>query len=113
MEIPIHLFNNHIVNATSLATTFTSSSQDVVSCRRLCFQISWTGSSPVGSLKVQGSNDGITFADDPEVSPVSISGASGSALIKIDNVSYNFAQLVYTSTSGTGTIDIWVNGKRA
>ena len=111
MSEPIQKINAPLINAQSVASNITSISQDVMECIRLCIQASWTGSSPVGTLHVRASNDGINFDDDPEVTPISISGNSGSALVKISNCSYPYLQLFYSSVSGTGTLTVLVSGK--
>jgi hypothetical protein len=108
---PIQQINVPLFNAQSIASSELSIVQDVSSCVRLCVQAVWSGTSPVGVLHVQGSNDGIHFNDDPEVTPIAISGNSGSALVKINNCSYPWLQLSYVFTSGTGTLSAQVSGK--
>lgn len=113
MELPIHLLDKQIVSAGNLSGNITSDGLEVKAAIRMSLQVSWTGSSPVGTLKVQGSNDNITFADDPEqASPLAISGSSGQALIKIANTSYNYVRVLYTSTSGSGSLNVNLSAKR-
>lgn len=113
MELPIHLLNVELIDAGNMASSITSDSLDVKDAVRLAIQAEWTGSSPVGTLHIKGSNDMVIFTDDPEISAISVSGNSGNALVKIANCSYPYLQLVYISASGTGTLNVLVNGKRA
>jgi hypothetical protein len=108
---PIQQINVPLFNGQSISTSQLSIVQDVSSCMRLCVQAVWTGTSPVGTLNVLASNDGVNFNEDPEVTPIAISGDSGSALVKINNCSYPWLQLSYVSSSGTGSLTVHVSGK--
>lgn len=65
-------------------------------------QANWTGSS-VGTLFLQISNDNITYShytgSDVDVS------SSGNFLWNMLSCGFNFVQLVYTATSGSGTLN--------
>lgn len=77
------------------------------------------GSSPVGALKIQASND-VSIAGNLETfvptnwtdigmsAQVSVSGAGTVLIPKID-LSYRWIRIVFTFTSGTGTITAKVN----
>lgn len=108
---PIQQFNKSLFTAQAMTATVSSLVQDVSTCIRLSIQASWAGTVPVGTLHVQCSNDGLNFNDDPEVTPIAISGATGSSFNKIVNCSYPFLRLTYTFTSGTGTLNVTVSGK--
>jgi hypothetical protein len=111
---PIQQINPTLLDLQTIGTgTVTSIEQDVSSCVRLCVQAVWTGTSPIGVLSVLVSNDGINFDEDPEVTPINISGNSGSALVKIANCSYPWLQLSYVGASGTGTLTVTVSGKNS
>lgn len=113
MQVPIHLLNKTIVPATSVGTTFSSSPVEVNEAIRLCIQASWTGSSPVGSIQVEGSNDGTIWSADPEATAITVTGNTGQAIKKIVNCSYSWVRVTYTATSGTGTVTVTLNAKRA
>lgn len=108
---PIQKLNTKVIDAGDMSGNITSSSLDVREVIRLCIQASWSGTAPVGTLHVQGSNDNINFNDDPEISPSAISGNTGSALVKINNCSYPYLRLSYTFTSGVGSLTGIVSGK--
>jgi hypothetical protein len=77
----------------------------------------FTGS-PVGTLKIQGSNDvgtdgigsGVSNWSDIPGAIFSVT-ASGDAMFNLDATYYNWARLYYTSTSGTGTLTARLNSK--
>lgn len=88
------------------------------------YGVSWTGSSPVGVITVQVSNDYSlnpdgsvnntgTWNDLPLSATCDVSGNSDNGFIDIDAQAGYALRLVYTSTSGTGTLQAIVSGKVA
>lgn len=87
------------------------------------YDISWTGNAPVGGITVQVSNSyavndqGVPINNSPNwttvtlSSPTSVSGNSGSGFIQLSDLSSYAIRLVYTPTSGTGTLNAIVVGK--
>jgi hypothetical protein len=68
-------------------------------------QAIWTaGSTPVGVLKLQGSNDNSNWSDISGATS-NVSGNTGNSVFNASGVYYNYVRLVYTNTSGTGTLD--------
>lgn len=79
-------------------------------------QASWTGS-PIGSLKLQISNDDPHFVtpfnivwSDYTGSTTAVSGP-GNFLWNLVFVGYNLIRVVYTFSSGTGSLNITAAGK--
>lgn len=95
----------------------------------LNYSVTWTGTSPVGTLSLQ-------FSDDYQLSPngetvinagtwntvpldvagaiqtsIAISGNSGNGMIDIDLTGAYAARLSYTASGGTGTLIPTVTGK--
>jgi hypothetical protein len=92
------------------------------------YQYSWTGTSPVGTIKVQGSNDysidaGGTVVNSgtwtdlyltyngTSASSVALTGNSGSGLVDFDGFGSYAIRTVYTRTSGIGTLNVKICGK--
>ena len=73
----------------------------------------YTGS-PVGSLKLQGSNDpdsaNVTNWDDIDDSAQAVSGA-GIGMWNYNGAFYLWVRVVYTFTSGSGLLNLIVNSK--
>lgn len=87
------------------------------------YAVSWTGSTPVGTIAVQVSNDYSQNADGTVnnagtwnvmpftdltgtlVTSIPISGNSGNGFIDITDTSAYAIRLVYTSGSGSGTLN--------
>lgn len=113
MQLPINLLNVSLFSSADMSSTQHSSSIEIREGIRLCFQASWTGSSPVGTLQVEGSNDNVIFSSDPEAAASNVSGNTGNVMIKIANTSYPYVRLTYNATSGTGSLNASVNAKRA
>lgn len=93
-----------ILSGQSMAASFESDPIDVLHFKII--SISWVATgAPVGTLKIQVSNDteeGPTIWDDLADSDHAISAADHDTYI-IDAVGYSFIKLVYTYTSGSGT----------
>lgn len=105
-------------------TTITSKVTIVQNLSQISYDISWTGSSPVGAISVQVSNtymqnvDGtVRYAGDWNTLPLSattnITGNTGNGFIDIDANAGYAVRLVYTKVSGTGTLSVVVSGKVA
>jgi len=86
------------------------------------YDISWTGSSPVGVMSVQVSNT-YSLNSDGTVknsgnwttltlsTPANVSGNTGNGFIDVDLTGANAIRLVYTRTSGTGTLNATIAAK--
>jgi hypothetical protein len=110
--LPIHIFNNRLILDGDMAGNITSTTQNVQEAVSFSVHGIWTGTSPVGTLDIQGSNDGVNFTSVLS-SPAAISGNSGQIMVNVEKHAYAYIRLVYTETSGTGTLNVYVNGKRA
>lgn len=113
MSEPIHLFNDKVIDSQSMGADITSSSKNVQEAISYSVHCIWSaGSTPVGTLDLQGSNDDVNFTSVLESGPAPISGNSGSLLINVEKHSYGYMRVVYTRTSGSGTMTTLVNAKR-
>lgn len=100
----------------AMASSFTSDAVNLINQYAYSMQVTWSGgAAPVGTFKLQGSNDagdngpgqGVsapTHFTDITNSPQVISGTPGSILYDVTECSYRWVRLVYTATSGSGTI---------
>lgn len=91
------------------------------------YAVSWSGTSPVGTLSVEASNDctvlttggvtGGTWNPVPldlagvTVTTIPVTGNTGKGMIDIAELAAFAVRLVYTFTSGTGTLAATFNGK--
>lgn len=112
-----------LVSNGNMASNITSSGIDLISSYAYSIQANWTsGTSPVGTFKLQGSNDagdtgsgqGVsqpTNWTDITNSPQAISGTPGSLLYDVTACGYRWVRLVYTATSGSATLNATINTK--
>lgn len=70
---------------------------------------SWTGSSPAGSLQLYGSADAVNYV--PLGTAQAVSGNSGSAAWDVVGTGALWLSVVYTKTSGTGTLVVTESSK--
>ena len=112
---PYHIYRDQIIVNGDMSTTIISSSIDLnrSDTRSLSVQLTWkNASTPVGLFYIQGSNDGgVTFTQISD-SILPVSGNTGSSLINYDFPAFEQIQAVYAPTSGSGTAQCWINGKR-
>lgn len=97
--------NGDMSQATVTSTAFTVQHTPIV-----CIQAVWSaGSTPVGTLQLQGSVDGTNYFN--VGSTVAVSGNSGTAQVTDANAGYLFARLLYTRTSGSATLNAYAEAK--
>lgn len=117
-------------NSTDLSVSITSAPTIVQKLSMISYQVVWNGATPVGLVSVQASNDFSLNADGTVSNPgtwttmplaynntsvmsVPVSGNTGSGVIDIDALGLYALRLVYTATSGTGTLRAIISAKVA
>ena len=90
--------------SNNMGTDFFSLPGNVTNVAGYSIQAIWTnGTSPVGSMSLQASNDSENWSDIPN-STLPVSGNTGNNVFNTsNNVYYNYVRLVYTFTSGNAT----------
>lgn len=79
---------------------------------QVAYQVSWTSTSAVGVISVQGSVDGMTWNDltfTPSLTQPN--SDSQSYLINLALIPFPYIRLKYTRTSGTGTLTVYLSAK--
>jgi hypothetical protein len=109
---PIFIFNVPLIVNGDMSGNITSNSIVISEINVLGAQFVWSGgASPLGYVGLAFSNDNITFTPDPETF-LSVSGNSGSDGINYLNIGFAYCQLIYVATSGSGTLNARLVGKR-
>jgi hypothetical protein len=110
-----------IVNG-DMTTTLISLVTVISNISMMSYSYSWAGTTPVGAVSVQVSNDYSQNADGTvknpgtwdtlplSVSPM-ISGSTGDGFIDIDQLGAYAIRTVYTPTSGSGSLNVIYKGK--
>lgn len=117
-------------NTSSMASSFTTQATIVQKLSQISYSCSWLGTSPVGSISVQGSNDysikpgGANAVQNPGIwnnlvlsfnggttTSIPISGNSDHGLIDIASTGLYAIRLIYTAVSGTGNMTVIINAK--
>lgn len=111
----------HVINAVSMGSNITSSAIEVKNQDNVGLQLVWTGA-PVGVFSVQISLNhkedlegnivvAGTWATLPLSPSIAAAGSADNAYIDINQTSAQYIRLVYTRTSGTGTLDAYIDAK--
>ena len=113
-----------VITNGNMAGSLTSVVTVIQNTSMLSYAMVWAGTSPVGQISVQVSNDYSQNADGtvanagtwstlPLSASTSVTGNSGVGFIDIDLISAYAIRLVYTAGSGTGTLNATITGKVA
>lgn len=120
----------NVISNGSMASSLTSLVTIIQKLSMVSYSYSWSGTSPVGAVSVQLSNDysvdaqgnvsnagtwnTISFNDGTgtPVSSFAVTGNTGSGMVDVQTGAYAIRTL-YTRTSGTGTLQVVINGKVA
>jgi hypothetical protein len=104
-----------LVSAGSLAADLTSSSVTSFTSSAL-FELAVTGATAAGTLKVQGSISESNWVDMPLTAndgeartTIPVSGAATHGVLLRGILEFVRLRVVYTYTSGTGTLNAWVS----
>ena len=104
-----NIYNVKIVTSGDMSSNIASSVVDLSITNGYAIQAIWTGS-PEGNLKLQISNDEINWTDIGE-SVVATGGTAGSTMWLEPSAMYDKVRVVYEATSGSGTLNVQINGK--
>lgn len=113
-----------VITNGDMAGNLTSAVTIIQKLSMISYDISWTGSSPVGVITVQVSNSYSQNADGTVKNagswttlalsePADVSGNTGNGFIDIDSTAGYAIRVIYTKTSGTGTMNVIINAKVA
>jgi hypothetical protein len=113
-----------------MATSITGQPTVLKNLTKISYSITWTGTSPVGTISLQFSND---YALNPNgtvlnagtwnsvpvdvggtvASTIPVSGNTGNGFIDVDECAAYASRIIYTAASGTGTMNAIATGKVA
>jgi hypothetical protein len=122
MSLPTHVLNVAIVTNGNMTTTISSANGnsipmnlDANDIATFNIQAVFTGA-PVGTIELQASDDnppsGTPVNWTPITSTITSVSAAGTYSINYDFPGFSWVQLVYIPTSGSGTLNARINGKR-
>lgn len=96
------------LSGQSLGSSFNSSSFSVGEFDRFAVKFKITGAAGLsGTLKLQCSVDDVDYVDVPDTS-ISVTG-NNSYLISVTSFIFKYIRISYTSTAGTGSLEVKVN----
>ncbi len=114
-------------SVSSMAADITSAPTLLQSLTMVNYALTWTGTSPIGTVSVQASNDcvvdsgggvsGGTWNPLPldlngvTVTSIPLTGNTGKGMIDIDGLAAYAVRLFYDRTSGVGDLTVTVTGK--
>jgi hypothetical protein len=111
MAQPILTRNLKVID-TTLSSSISSSLVDVSDCTALAIQAVWSGTSPVGTVTIEASLDGVNFST-YGASSISVSGASGSGVVSSGPIGFPFVRATFTYTSGTvASLKVYLSSKQ-
>lgn len=110
MSQPILTRNLKVIDITSGVTT-SSSLIDISDCSVVAMQAVWSGTTPSGTVALEGSLDGVNFSTFG-ASTVTVTGASGNGVVNFSPAGMPFIRATFTYTSGTvASLKVYVSSK--
>lgn len=106
-----------IFNQVDISTNQTSDIIYVPYLDNVGIVVSWSGTSPVGELKIEVSNqqenpnEAMVWGELDFGSTINITGNTGDHLISISQIPFNAIRLQYVSASGTGSLTANIEAK--
>jgi hypothetical protein len=92
-----------------MSSNITSASTNILNLDRVGYQLSWSGT-PTGDFTVEISNDETNWIEMTLSATISAAGSADTAFIDCETAA-KFIRLVYTSSSGSGTLQVKITGK--
>lgn len=92
-----------------MSSDITSASTNIMNTDRVGYQLSYSGT-PTGTFSVQVSNDESVWVDVTFDSTPTAAGQAGTDFLEVETAA-KFVRLVYTATSGTGSLDAHITAK--
>lgn len=108
MDYSTLIRNDHIIIAQSVAANISSGPIDTSSIINIAVQCVYSGT-PTGTITIECSNDGVHF---DTLDTISLTGSSGNKMKNYPDTGYKYIQVRYIAGSGSGTLDVYVSGKR-
>lgn len=99
-----------VISAGDMSGSLASSAIDIRFLDNIGIQLVWTGT-PTGTFGVTGSVDGSTFTAISLSPSVTAAGSASNALIDLNQLSCAYIKVIYTASSGSGTLNAWVMGR--
>ena len=101
----------HLISNGDMSTTITSNITNITNLDNIGIEWAWTGT-PTGTFQILASISGQNFIPLSFSDPLpTTSGSAGVWFTDLGLVSFYQIQIVYTPTSGVGTLNVWIGGK--
>lgn len=105
---PIFSLNKLVISAGDMSSDITSPSLDIAEVGGFAVHNIWTGS-PTGNIIVQASNDDSNWFN---VDTQAAGGSAGNDIVNIDGAHYRYVRVFYDATSGSGSLNSYISGKK-
>jgi hypothetical protein len=102
------IIDEKIIDAGVMTADILSVEVDARPIYTLGLYAKWTGA-PTGSLKLQGSANGVDWFD--LETATALAGSGGEKVFSLDGIPWKLVRVFYDFTSGTGALDVWLNSK--
>jgi hypothetical protein len=107
------LLKKHLYTGTAVGADTTTDACDVTQFDNVGIQINWANgtSTPAGPITILASIDGVNYGILSSVPTSAISGASGSILIDLNQISFGGIKVRWARTTGAADLDVYVQGR--
>lgn len=103
-----------MLDSADLSGNITSDITNVINLDKASISISWTGTSPSGTITISARNgEKAPWQEVNFGSAITVSGNSGDHRIVFNELPFTDIKIDYTASSGTGSIDAYLTAKQA
>jgi len=102
-----------MIDAGDLSGNITSDITSVINLDKASIVLAWSGTAPSGTIEIQarnGENEAFRALD--VGATITVSGNSGDHRIILTETPFTDIRLVYTATSGSGSLDAVITAKQ-
>lgn len=105
------ILGHKVIDAGDMSGNLTGSETNVTQLDNIGYIAEWSGTSPVGVLSVEVQSGPSGWAALDFGSPLAVSGNTGSLIINVNQLPFEKIRVVYTATSGTGSLTVTLSSK--
>ncbi len=107
-DLPLLTFNKRAISSGNMNAIITSDALDISDVLYITAQEIWSGA-PVGNIIIEASNDGVNYE---ALDTQAAGGGSGHHAYNSPALGWKWVRARWAFVSGTGTLDVYITGKK-
>lgn len=100
-----------VITDGDMSGNLTSEVTNIINLDNIGYLVEWVGSSPEGEITVEVQSGPSGWLPLDFGSTIAVSGNTGNLIINVNQSPFENLRLVYTATSGSGTLNVTLSSK--